>query len=119
MKLRIVTPILSSGFRDEAPLQENVPAGCEISQVFLRNGPASVESAVDEVLAAPGVVDAACQAEVERIDALIIDCMLDPGLDAAREVAEVPVIGCGESGMRAAAAIGAFSVVTGFTTART
>ncbi|MDH3581037.1 MAG: aspartate/glutamate racemase family protein, partial [Hyphomicrobiales bacterium] len=58
------------------------------------------------------VIDAALLSEAEGMNALIIDCMLDPALDAAREAVGVPVIGCGEAGMRAAAAKGPFSVVT-------
>ena len=76
----------------------------------IRQGPASIESAVDEVLAAPGVVDAAIMAEADGAQAVVIDCMLDPGLDAAREAVSIPVIGCGEAAMRAAGA--PFAVVT-------
>lgn len=111
-RIRVITPIISSGFRDDSPLLAAVPDGCTLSAVFLDKGPASVESAVDEVLAAPGVVDAALRAEAENIDALIIDCMLDPGLDAAREAVSIPVIGCGEAGLKAAARSGRFSVIT-------
>ncbi len=111
-RLRVITPIISRGFRDEGPLHDCVPAGSVLTQAFLEKGPASVESAVDEVLAGPGVVDAALLAQDEGMDAVVIDCMLDPALDAAREAVSVPVIGCGEAGMRAAAAAGAFSVVT-------
>jgi allantoin racemase len=99
-------------FRDESSLQAAVPSGCELSSMHLEHGPASVESAVAEVLAGPGVINAALLSEAEGMDALIIDCMLDPALDAAREAVGVPVIGCGEAGMRAAAAKGPFSVVT-------
>ena len=73
-------------------------------------GPASIESAVDEVLAAPGVVDSAIKAEADGAQAVVIDCMLDPGLDGAREAVLIPVIGCGEAAMRAAGA--KFAVVT-------
>ncbi len=110
--IRVITPIVSVGFRDDTPLENAVPAGCELTSTFLQNGPASVESAIDEVLAAPGVVDAALTAEVDGIDAVVIDCMLDPGLDAAREAVAIPVIGCGEAGLKAAAEAGPFSIVT-------
>jgi allantoin racemase len=89
-----------------------MPDNCRISSVFLERGPGSVESAVDEVLAAPGVVDAALRAEREGVDAVVIDCMLDPGLDAAREAVSIPVIGCGEASMSSAAKARAFSVIT-------
>ena len=111
-KIRIITPITSKAFRDESSLQIMLPEGSEITFMHLEHGPPSVESAVDEVLAGPGVVDAAIRAAAEGVDALIIDCMLDPALDAAREVVAIPVIGCGEAAMMTAAAMGAFSVVT-------
>jgi allantoin racemase len=110
--VRIITPIITAGFRNDEKLYAAIPAGCELSSMFIKNGPASVESAVDEVLAAPGVVEAALTAEAEGAEALVIDCMLDPGLDAAREAVSIPVMGCGETALRAAASFGAFSVVT-------
>ncbi|PQO22137.1 hydrogenase expression protein HupH [Rhodobacteraceae bacterium WD3A24] len=67
---------------------------------------------MDEVLAAPGVIDAALGAQEQGAGAVVIDCMLDPGLDAAREAVQIPVIGCGEAAMRDAAARGDFSIVT-------
>ena len=110
--IRIITPIISAGFRDDAPLAAAAPKGCHLSSVFLENGPASVESAIDEVLAAPGVVDAALTAQADGVDAVIVDCMLDPGLDATREAVDILVIGCGEAGLKAAAEFGKFSIVT-------
>ncbi|MGV8832269.1 MAG: aspartate/glutamate racemase family protein [Devosia sp.] len=110
--VRIITPIISAGFRDDTPLAGAVPQGCNLSSVFLTNGPESVESAIDEVMAAPGVVDATLQAQADGVEAIVIDCMLDPGIDAAREAVVIPVIGCGEAGLKAAAAFGKFSIVT-------
>ena len=111
-QIRVITPIISRGFRDDGPLRACVPDGCGLDQVFLENGPASVESAVDEVLAGPGVIDAALAAEADGVQAIVIDCMLDPALDAAREAVSIPVIGCGEAGMAAAVAHGPFSIIT-------
>lgn len=110
--VHIITPIITDGFRDDAPLAAVVPPGCRISSTRLERGPASVESAVDEVLAGPGVIDAALRAESAGADAVVIDCMLDPALEAAREAVAVPVVGCGEAAMAAAAANGPFAIVT-------
>jgi allantoin racemase len=111
-RIHVVTPIISEGFRDDAPLRAAIPAGCSVTSSFLSRGPASVESAVDEVLAAPGVVDAALAAEADGAAALVIDCMLDPGLEAAREAVGIPVIGCGMAGLSTAASLGRYSIVT-------
>jgi len=110
--VRIITPIITKGFRDLEAINALAPAGVVLSQVTLEHGPASVESAVDEVLAGPGVVDAACRAEADKVDAVVIDCMLDPALEAAREAVSIPVIGCGEAAFTKAAGFGRFSVVT-------
>ncbi|MGY9032866.1 MAG: aspartate/glutamate racemase family protein, partial [Rhodobacterales bacterium] len=77
-----MTPIITKGFRDAEAIDALAPDGVVLSQVTLERGPASVESAVDEVLAGPGVVDAACRAEADGVDAVVIDCMLDPALEA-------------------------------------
>ena len=105
--VHVITPIVAQGFRAAAL---PAPDGCKVTNAQIRQGPASIESAVDEVLAAPGVIDAAIMAEADGAQAIVIDCMLDPGLDAAREAVSIPVIGCGEEAMRAAGA--PFAVVT-------
>ena len=111
-RIHVITPIISEGFRDDTPLEKAIGDLCVLSSQYLTRGPASVESAVDEVLAAPGVVDAAIRAEADGANAIVIDCMLDPGIDAAREAVSIPVIGAGEAGLAAAVDFGAFSVVT-------
>ena len=110
--ISVILPITSSAFRDESSLQSVIPTECKLTFMHLQYGPASVESAVDEALAGPGVIDSAIQAETQGAQALVIDCMLDPALDAAREAVSIPVVGCGEAAMRTAAEAGAFSVVT-------
>lgn len=83
------------------------------SQVGLESGPASIEGAFDDALSAVGIVTRAIEAEQEGIDAVIVDCMGDPGLDAAREAVSIPVLGPGETTMHIAALLGhKFSVVT-------
>ena len=114
MKIRAVTPIITESF---APLileefTRVARPDTEISNVFLRSGPASVESAYDEALATPDTIAQVRQAEREGVDAVIINCMGDPGLDAAREVVSIPVIGPCETSMHVAAMLGhKFSVL--------
>ena len=112
VQVSVITPIISRGFRDDSSLRDALPEGCRLSQIWLEYGPASVESAVDEVLAGPGIIDGAITAEADGAQALVIDCMLDPALDAAREVVSIPVIACAESGFDAAADQGCFTIVT-------
>lgn len=74
-------------------------------------GPASIESHYDEALAVPGVLEII--REDTRADAFVLACFGDPGLEAARELADVPVLGIAEAAMKQATLLGrTFSVVT-------
>lgn len=65
----------------------------ELSHVMLEHGPVSIESEYDEAIALPGILKQVSIAESEGMDAVIINCASDPGIDAARELASIPVIG--------------------------
>lgn len=83
----------------------------EITAVTSAMGPASIESHYDEALAVPGLLDAI--GRHPGADGYLIACFGDPGLDAAREIADAPVLGIAEAGMHLAAPLGrGFSVVT-------
>ena len=78
-------------------------------------GPASIESHYDEALSVPGLLEeiARAQAGGPAADGFVIACFGDPGLDAARELADGPVVGIAEAAMHAASFLGrGFSVVT-------
>jgi len=115
MKIRAVTPIITESFGPMIieEFERVARPETEISNVFLDAGPASVESFYDEAIAVPGVVAKVREAERDRMDAVIINCFGDPGLDAAREVVSIPVIGPCEASMQLASMLGhKFSVVT-------
>lgn len=85
----------------------------EVEVVDVPDGPASIESAYEELLAVPATLKGIQQAEKDGYDAVIIGCFGDPGLEAARELVTVPIIGPGEASMLLAASLGhRFSVVT-------
>jgi allantoin racemase len=115
MKIRAVTPIVTESFGPLILEEFSRVAGpeTEISNVFVRSGPASVESAYDEAVAIPDVIARVREAEAEGMHAVIINCFGDPGLDAAREVVSIPVVGPCEASMHVAAMLGhRFSVIT-------
>jgi allantoin racemase len=108
--IRIITPHTTPrpGKLDELAGLE-LMADLKFSHVGLESGPASIESAFDEALCAPYVVGRCIEAVQDGVDAVIIDCMGDPGLEAAREVVKIP----GETSMHVAAMLGHhFGVVT-------
>jgi allantoin racemase len=87
--------------------------GVEIVAVSPKHGPASIECHYDEAMACVGLLEEVRQGEADGVDAYVIACFGDPGLDAARELARGPVIGIAEAAMRAASYVATgFSVVT-------
>ncbi|MDC0610803.1 aspartate/glutamate racemase family protein [Vibrio sp.] len=77
------------------------------------HGPKSIECAFDEAVACAAMLDVVQMGEEEGVDAHIIACFGDPGLEAAREVARAPVIGIAEAAFKLATLISSrFSIVT-------
>jgi allantoin racemase len=77
--------------------------GTEISVVGLDRGPGSVENDLDIALALPSILCRVRQAEREGIQAVIMNCMTDLGVQEARRFASIPVIGPAEASMHYAA----------------
>jgi len=76
-------------------------------------GPASIEGPYDGALAVPGLLQCVARAEAEGVDAHIIACFDDTGLDAARSLAGAPVVGIGEAAFHVASLVASrFAVVT-------
>lgn len=77
-------------------------ADTELYAVSAGFGVNSIECYVDEYLAAPAVLQAIMRGEKQGMDAYIISCFGDPGLQAARELTDKPVLGIAESAITAA-----------------
>jgi allantoin racemase len=87
--------------------------GVTVDAVNPEDGPAAIESHVDDAHSVPGMLAEIARGEQEGYDGFVIACFGDPGLDAARELAAGPVVGIAEAGMRTASYLGrGFSVVT-------
>lgn len=87
-------------------LRRQAAPGVEVEVRSLAAGPPSIESAYEAALVVPEVVRAAREAEGQGFDAVIIGCFSDPGLEAAREVVAIPVVGPGQSALHLAAQLG-------------
>jgi len=114
-RIRVIVPVVGEHW--VAPVQKAYGRagrpGTEISAVAIDRGPVSIESVRDEALAIPGVLSEVQAAEAEGMDAVVLDCMADPGLDPARELASIPVIGPAQAAMHLAAMLAyRFSVIT-------
>lgn len=88
-------------------------AETEILAITSSMGPVSIEGYYDEVFAVPGLLVEIAKAEREGAQAIVIACFDDTGLDAARALAGIPVIGICEAALSATSFIAQrFSVVT-------
>lgn len=87
--------------------------GTEILAVCPRAGVPSIEGHFDEAIAAVGVLEQIRAGREQGVDGHVIACFGDPGLLAARELAQGPVIGIAEAAMHMATMVATrFSIVT-------
>lgn len=115
MRICVILPVLRNRVFEEITYRELSAAkrgDTEITVVSLDKGPASIESAYDEEVAAPWILEKVKEAEAKGFDAIIINCMGDPALDAAREIVEIPVIGPCQTSLAIASTLGEkFSII--------
>jgi allantoin racemase len=105
-RVHLVTPVTGMVPPDLSNLAVGLGADITITQSRIATGPASIESAFDEALAVPPTLAEIATAAETGADAIVINCMGDPGLQAARELVSVPVLGPAETSMHIAAMLG-------------
>lgn len=111
--VRVVTPITTSGFRGEEDARGLESEGVSVDFVNIDAGPASIECEFEIMLSQPATIARIVEAERAGAQAVVIDCMGDPGLIGARECVSSPVVGPMQTAMGLAAMMGhKFSVVT-------
>jgi len=115
VRIFILNPVSTSIWNQitEKALKQVACSNTELMIGNLDNGPESIESDLDVVLAAPYVVEKVVEAEDKGYDAVVINCFDDPGLEAAREEASMLVLGIGETSIITALHLGyKFAVVS-------
>ena len=115
MQIRVINPVITKSWEEEtlATYRAAASAATDVSVVTLAWGTPSVEGHVAETLVAPDIIAKAIEAERAGIDAVVVDCMGDPGVQACREAVDIPVVGPAEASMHLAAMLGhRFSVLT-------
>jgi len=120
MRLLLINPNTSEPMTEAIAHAARAVAapGTEVRAVHPSFGPVSIESHYDEAFAGAGVAEQLRLATNWAPDAVVIACFGDPGLEAARELTEAPVLGIAEAAFHAASMLATgFSVVT--TMART
>lgn len=112
-EIRIVTPLVTKGLRADEHVAALGDSEFKVTATILDKGPASLEGELDKALSVPDTIAKTMEAERDGCAAVVIDCMGDPGVDAAREVVSIPVFGPGEVTYHVASTLGhSYSVVT-------
>ena len=101
MKITIINPNASQEMTDADAVAARSAAreGTEIVAVTPEYAPASIESFYDKYLCVPGILNEIQKGDVNGLDAYAIACYGDPGLHAARELTDKPVIGIAEASL--------------------
>jgi allantoin racemase len=111
--VQVITPIITRELRQLDDLEALERPDLEVRHSLLDEGPASIESEFDEALCIPDTIKKAIEAEKNGANAIVIDCMGDPGLDACREVVSIPVLGPCQTAMHLASSLAhSFAFVT-------
>lgn len=99
--------------RRRGVLRGFVSPGVEVEVATPPAGPGSIESAYDEAISVPHLLEAVAAAGPAGFDAVIISCFGDPGLTPAREIATIPVLASGLCAMHVACQLGErFAIVS-------
>ena len=115
MRILVVNPNTTVAMTDKIAAAARIAAGpgTEIVAATSAEGPASIEGFFDGALSLPGLLAEIRAADTAGVDAHVIACFDDTGLDAARSLAAGPVVGIGEAACHVASLVsGRFSVVT-------
>ena len=115
MRILIVMPITQGIFdkREAEIARKYASPGTEIECVHLQRGPESIEDYYDVAFAVPGLLEEVKRAEEQGFDGVLISCFADVGVDAARELSSIPVLGVAQPSMLMTSAIAQkFSVIT-------
>ncbi|ESX58216.1 aspartate/glutamate racemase family protein [Mesorhizobium sp. M0615] len=115
MQILVVNPNTTASMTETiaAAARGVAGAGTEVIAVTSSMGPTSIEGYYDEALAVPGLLMEIAAGERAGAQAAIIACFDDTGLDAARAMASIPVIGICEAALGVASYIAQrFTVVT-------
>ncbi len=78
----------------------------------IQGGPETIERDLDEAEAGPWLIKEVVTAEKEDVDAVMIDCAMDPCINALRQSVSIPVLGAGHAAFSQALVLGdRFSII--------
>jgi allantoin racemase len=114
MKILVINPntTMSMTHAIAEACRKYAKPGTEIVAVSPKRGPRSIEGYVEDYVSAVATLETMV-GNRGQYDAFVIACYGDPGLYAARELVEEPVIGIGEASMHMACLVAhKFSIVS-------
>jgi allantoin racemase len=113
MRILLINPNTTGSMTDEmVAAARAVEPAVEVIGATARHGVAAIDGYRDDVLAAAAVIDQ-IEAHAGQFDGAIVGCFGDPGLFAARELTEAPVVGIAEASVLSAMTLGRrFSILT-------
>lgn len=113
MKILVINPNTTASMTHKIGTAAKAVArpGTEIIAVNSQNGPPSIQGFLDVAQCLAGLLkEVSCHSEV---DAIVVACFDDTGIDAIRSMVTVPVLGIGEAAYHMASLISSkFSVIT-------
>ena len=104
MRIRSVAPhvLIDDERQEHSAKRKCATEGTELEFSYLPTGPGLVESEAQASEALKPLVAEVLRAEMECVDAVVIDCFLDPGLEVCRDSVRIPVVGPGLASLTAA-----------------
>ncbi len=113
MKLLVIAPVLYRSRKKGLGLyQQLVKPDTTVELIHIEKGPRSIETYYDEAMAIPDVLRIVNEHK-DSCDGIMMDCFQDPGVHAARELVDVPVLGPAETSMSVASLIAPkFSIIS-------
>ena len=78
----------------------------DVTVICPDRGPITIDASYDEAYAIPPTLELVKKAQDEGYDAILLGCFCDAGVEAAREISEIPVIAMEESTYAVALTLG-------------
>jgi allantoin racemase len=108
MRILVINPNSSKEMTESMAtvLNEIRRPDTELSVLSTQGAPIAIQSAKDVALSVPPMLELVEQANHDGVDAVVIACFSDPGLEAAKEVSKALVLGIEETSIHVAGMLG-------------
>jgi len=99
LKILVVDPIVKSEITEciDTKWLRIKSEGVTLDFTCLRKGPSFIETEEHEKLAVPDLLRVVKNGEKQGYNAIIINCFGNPGLEEAKKLVKIPVVGAGEA----------------------